>query len=234
MMEPPGKNLEALSKPHTRGCLPSFRAVKLYLRADLHRYQGSGRGKFWKHFLFTPGFKYTFWMRLCGYARAKPALKWTVYPLLKFILGRCRYKFGIAIPEYTDIGPGLMINRFGGIYINGDAIIGSNVNIAQMTMLGQTNRGERAGSPILGDRIFVGVGSSVIGRIHVGDDVVIGVNSVVTKDVEPGSVVAGTPAKTLSKAGSEGYINRMVPAALIAECERARFSSSRVSSAVEP
>lgn len=226
-MDTATQDLGALSKPHNRGCLPSFRAVRLYLRADLHRYHGSGRAKFLKHFLFTPGFKYTVWMRLSGYCRAKPALKWTLYPFLKFILSRCRYKYGIAIPEYTEIGPGLMINRFGCIFINGDAIIGSNVNIAQMSMLGQANRGARAGSPILGDRIFVAVGASVVGRVHVGDDVVIGVNSVVTRDVEPGSVVGGTPAKTISKAGSDDYINRLVPPELLAQCERARGNTRK-------
>src|SRR3546814_13931504 len=66
---------------------------------------------------------------------------------------RCRYKYVIAIPEYTVIGPGLFINRFGGIYVNGDAVIGAYANLTHGAMLGQVNRGERAGSPILGDRL---------------------------------------------------------------------------------
>jgi serine O-acetyltransferase len=211
-----------LSQAHDRGCLRSARAVRLYLRADLHRYHGGGRTKFWRHFLFTPGFKYTVWMRWSGYARVTKPLKYSVYPILKLILSRCRYKYGIAIPEYTDIGPGLFINRFGGIYMNGDAIVGANANIAQMTMLAQANRGSRAGSPILGDRVYVAAGSSVIGRIHVGEDVVIGINSVVTKDTPANSVVAGTPAKVISQAGAEGYVNRVVPDALLAACYAAR------------
>lgn len=215
-------DLTALSQVHDRGCLPSWRAVRLYLKADLHRYHGAGRLKFLRHFLFTPGFKYTVWMRITGWSRKRTITRFTIGIFLKWMLSRCRYKYGIAIPEYTDIGPGLFINRFGGIYINGDAVIGSNVNIAQMTMIGQANRGKMAGSPIIGDRVFIAVGSCLVGRVTVGDDVVVGTNSVVSRDVEPGCVVGGTPAKVLSQGGSEGYINRLVPAELIAACRAAR------------
>ncbi len=215
-------DIEQLSQAHRRGCLPSFKSVRLYLKADLHRYHGAGRSKFWRHFLFTPGYKYTVWMRLTGWAVRKPLARLFLGIPLKLILSRCRYKYGIAIPEYTDIGPGLFINRFGGIYINGDAVIGANVNIAQMTMIGQANRGARAGSPIIGDRVFVAVGSCLVGRIHIGDDAVIGTNSVVSRDVESGTVVAGVPAKPLSNAGSDGYVNRLVPPDLLEACYRAR------------
>ena len=58
--------LDELSKPHTRGCLRSWRAVVLHLKADLIRYHGGQRLRFWRHFLFTPGYKYTVWMRLAG------------------------------------------------------------------------------------------------------------------------------------------------------------------------
>jgi serine O-acetyltransferase len=182
----------------------------------------SGGSKFWRHFLFTPGFKYTFWMRLTGWAILRPATRYTLGLVFKFILLHYRYKYGIAIPEYTEVGPGLFINRFGGIYVNGDVVIGSNVNIGMMTLLGQANRGERTGSPTVGNRVFVGVGSSVIGRVHLGDGSVVGVNSVVTRDVPENAVVGGTPAKVLSTQGSEGYVNRLVPDELLAACLAAR------------
>lgn len=204
--------------------------MALYLRADLHRYHGGGRFKFWRHFLFTPGFKYTVLMRWTGYARTQRLLNLILYPPLKLMLIRCRYKYGIAIPEYTDIGPGLFINRFGGIYLNGDVVLGANINLAQMAMLGQANRGDRAGSPIVGDRVFIAVGSALVGRIEIGDDVVIGVNSVVTRDVPAGSVVGGIPAKILSQAGSEGYINRQVPEPLLQACYQARSAADQRSS----
>src|SRR3546814_1072934 len=51
---------EALGKPHLRGCARSLRSVAALLKADLYRYAGKTDAKsFWKHFLFTPGYKYT-------------------------------------------------------------------------------------------------------------------------------------------------------------------------------
>lgn len=211
-------DLEALARPHSRGCLKSMKALRLYLKADLHRYQHAGRFRFWRHFLFTPGYKYTVWMRLSGYLKTGRVKRLTLYPLAKFILLHCRYKYGIAIPEYTEIGPGLFINRFGGIYMHGHARIGHDVTLSAMTMIGQTNRGKRAGTPTIGDRVFLGVGAKVIGKVTVGNDSAIGVSALVTKDVPPNSVVAGIPAKVISDSGSEGYVNRVVPADLLAAC----------------
>lgn len=215
-------HMAQLSQAHTRGCLRSLRAVRLYLQADLTRYHGSGRLKFLRHFLFTPGFQYTVWMRLTGWAIRRRHTKWTLGILLKMLLSRCRYKYGIAIPEYTDIGPGLFINRFGGIYINGDVLIGHNCNIAQMTIIGQTNRGDTAGSPIIEPLCYVAAGACLIGRITIGTGSVIANNAVVTKDVPPTSVAGGVPAKVISTAGSEGYINRRVPDDLLRRCFEAQ------------
>lgn len=188
-----------------------FRLVRALIQSDLYRYAGSVRTRaFLKHYLFTPGFKYTVVMRLCGYLKQRRITKWTLYPPLKFLLLRYRYKYGIAIPEYTKIGPGFFINRFGGVMINGDAVIGANCNITHGAMLGQLNRGPKAGSPVLGDDVFLAAGCKVIGRIRIGDRAAVGANAVVTKDVPDDGVVGGIPAKLLSTKGSEGYINRRV------------------------
>ena len=136
---------QELGKPHSRGCARSLRSLVALLQADLYRYEGKvNAGSFWRHFLFTPGYKYTVVMRTCGYLRTRRFQAFGLYPLSKLWLLRLRYKFGFAIPEYTVIGPGLFINRFGGIYINGDAVVGANANLTHGIMLGQSNRGERA------------------------------------------------------------------------------------------
>lgn len=204
-------SIDDLARPHVAGCARSFSQLKRWLKADLYRYAGNATLKsFLRHFLFTPGFKYTFWMRTCGYFRVKSWAKLLLlYPLSKWILLRCRYKYGIVIPEYTVIGPGLFINRFGGIYVNGDAVIGSNVNFTHGIMLGQANRGKYMGSPVVGDRVFLASGAKVIGRVHLGDGAVVGANAVVTKDVPENGVVGGIPAKVLSMQGSADYVNRV-------------------------
>lgn len=210
---PMPRSIDDLAKPHTAGCARSLAQLKRWLQADLHRYAGyAGIGAFLRHFLFTPGYKYTVWMRTCGYLRTKWWAKaLLLYPLAKWILLRCRYKYGIVIPEYTVIGPGLFINRFGGIYVNGDAIVGRNVNFTHGIMLGQANRGKYMGSPIIGDRVFLAAGAKVVGRVRIGDGAVVGANAVVTKDVPENGVVGGIPAKLLSLHGSADYVNRLAP-----------------------
>jgi len=209
-------------KPHTRGCPVSFAKLKALLAADLYRYAGRvSFGAFAKHYAFTPGYKYTVLMRTAGWLRLKPAKAFGLYPLAKWMLLRARYKYGFAIPEYMEIGPGLFLNRFGGFYFHGDTVLGSNVNITHGVVLGYMNRGGRRGAPVIGDRTFLGSGAKVIGGIQVGAEAAIGANAVVTKDVPERGVVGGIPAKLLSDQGSDGYINRLAPPELLAACEGA-------------
>lgn len=196
------------SQAHTRGCAPSFKILRQLLAADLQRYAGKSSVKaFLKHFLLTPGFKCTVWVRLTGYLKVAPPFLRLLYYPSKFLLIKSRYKFGIVIPEYMVIGPGLFINRFGGIYFHGDAIIGSNVNVTHGVVLGYMNRGPKKGSPTIGNEVFLGSGAKIIGNLKLGDRCAVGANAVVTKDFPEESVVGGIPAKLLSSEGSEGYIN---------------------------
>jgi len=50
----------------------------------------------------------------------------------------------------------------------------------------------------IGKRVFIGYYSIILPGVSIGDDAIIGAGSVVTKDVEKGTVVAGVPAKIIS------------------------------------
>lgn len=222
--------LPETGKPHLRGCPVSFAKLKALLAADLYRYAGRvSTGAFLKHYAFTPGYKYTVLMRTAGWLKLKPAKAFGFYPLAKWLLLRARYKYGFAIPEYMEIGPGLFLNRFGGFYFHGDTVLGSNVNITHGVVLGYMNRGAKRGAPVIGDRTFLGSGAKVIGGIQVGAEAAIGANAVVTKDVPDRGVVGGIPAKLLSDQGSDGYINRLAPPELLAACEGALHGWIRIS-----
>lgn len=110
-------------------------------------------------------------------------------------------------PE-CELGGGLFLPHAFGIVVNRRCIIGKNCNLAQGVTIGIANRGERAGVPSIGDRVFVGPGAVVFGAIRVGDDAAIGANCVVTKDVPASGVVVGIPGKVVSHAGSRGYVNQ--------------------------
>ena len=102
-----------------------------------------------------------------------------------------------------DIHPGARIGRNffvdHGFTVSGEtAEIGDNVTIYQNVTLGGTNPTTGVGGkrhPTLRDNVVIGSGAQVLGPIVVGEGAKIGANSVVTKDVAPGSTVVGIPAR---------------------------------------
>ena len=97
--------------------------------------------------------------------------------------------FGIRISVNSDIGPGLYIAHFGGIFLRCQA--GRNLTVLQDVTIGSMGAGKSVGWPVLGSDIFIGAGAKLIGDISIGDGVVIGANTVVTKDIPAGMRVVG-------------------------------------------
>jgi maltose O-acetyltransferase len=56
----------------------------------------------------------------------------------------------------------------------------------------------RAAPVAIGRRVYIGAGAIVLPGVTIGDDAVVGAGSVVTRDVPPGAVVAGNPARPIS------------------------------------
>lgn len=52
---------------------------------------------------------------------------------------------------------------------------------------------------VLKRRCWIGAGASILPGVTVGEGAIVGAGSVVTKDVEPGTIVAGNPAKFIKK-----------------------------------
>lgn len=174
---------------------------------DLYRY-GSGISfrAFVKHYCLTPGFRYTFWMRLANTLKKASIICKPFYYFSRFMLYRCGLRFGIAIPYNAQIGPGLYIGHYGGIIINSDTIIGRNCNINHGVTAGVKYGGKNPGVPTIGDRVYLGPGCKVIGGVHLGNDVAVGANAVVVDHVPDSGVVAGVPARVISLKGSAGYV----------------------------
>lgn len=104
---------------------------------------------------------------------------------------------GMNIPINT-CGRGLLIYHSIGIIIHRNARIGNDCKLHGMNCIG--NKGENSGLPIIGDRLDLGVGASIIGPIQLNDDIIVAANSVVTKSIVNSNViVAGSPARELRK-----------------------------------
>ncbi len=156
--------------------------------------------------LFNPGFRYTFLMRSCKFF----SIYNPIGTLARLFLRRYKFKYGYQIPYQTNIGGGLYISHFGGVVINSKTTIGRNCNLAHNVTIGQSNRGKSKGIPTIGDRVWIGTGAVVVGKITIGNDVLIAPNAYVNFDVPPSSIVIGNPAKIIAKENAtEGYINRI-------------------------
>jgi serine O-acetyltransferase len=121
------------------------------------------------------------------------------------------FKYGFQIPISTSIGPGFYIGHFGIIVINENAKIGKNCNVAHGVTIGQANRGMMRGCPVIGDKVWIGTGAVIVGRVSIGSNVLIAPNSFVNFNVPDNSVVLGNPGKIISKTNAtEGYINSIL------------------------
>lgn len=109
-------------------------------------------------------------------------------------------KLGFDIP-INVFGPGLRINHYGLLIVNGNTRIGANCDIHQGVNIGQNF--ENGDVPKIGNNVFIGPGAKVFGKIIIADNVAIGANSVVNKSIDEDNVsVAGIPAKKISNVGT--------------------------------
>jgi serine O-acetyltransferase len=132
---------------------------------------------------------------------------------------------GISLPPQGEIGEGLYIGHYGSIIVSPASRIGHNCSLAQNVTVGLAGTGEHRGAPVIGNRVFVGAHSIIVGRITVGDDAVICAGSVVMRSVPARAVVMGNPARVVSYDGSFDYVfydGMDVDPARRASLERAR------------
>jgi serine O-acetyltransferase len=110
-----------------------------------------------------------------------------------YIKGFIHHKFNSIVPYTAEIGEGTRLGYGGiGVVIHSKAVIGKNCTVSQNVTIGS-----RGVNPIIGDNVFIAPGSKCIGG-KIGNNVVIGANSVVLKEIPDNCVVAGVPAKIIS------------------------------------
>lgn len=115
--------------------------------------------------------------------------------IARYISQRSRKRTGIEIHPGATIGKGLFIDHGSGVVIGETTEIGDNCTIYQGVTLGGTGKEHGKRHPTLGDNVMVGSGAKVLGPFKVGDNAKIAANSVVLKEVPPGSTAVGVPAR---------------------------------------
>ena len=91
----------------------------------------------------------------------------------------------------ADIGKGFKINHGVGTVIGARCKIGENCMIHQNCTIGD----RKGGRPTIGNNVIIYAGAMILGDISIGDNCIIGANSVVTKSCPPNSILVGAPAK---------------------------------------
>ena len=104
-----------------------------------------------------------------------------------------------GIEFLSPLGGGVIMPHFGTIKLNANSI-GDSVYIFHNVTIGNDYA---TGRPTIGNNVFIGAHSLVLGEITIGDNVIIGANSFVTSDVPSNCLVAGNPAKVIKSISSD-------------------------------
>jgi serine O-acetyltransferase len=113
---------------------------------------------------------------------------------------------GIDLPSKATIGKGLYIPHFGETIVHYLVTMGDYCTVSQGVTIGLGGRGDRLGVPTIGDRVYIAPGAKIFGAIKIGNNVAIGANAVVTKDLPDNAVAVGIPAQIISYKGSQDFI----------------------------
>lgn len=112
-----------------------------------------------------------------------------------------RWLTGIEIHPGATLGKGLFIDHGMGVVIGETSIIGDNVTLFQGVTLGGTGKERGKRHPTLGNNVVAGTGAKILGNITIGDNVHIGANAVVIRDIPANSTVVGVPGRIAKKEG---------------------------------
>jgi len=163
------------------------------LRADLRlaRQMNAGPGWFNQHVRLwvQPGtiavlnHRLSHWL-LC---RCPLLLRCLLLPLYVAINCVAHLITGVHIDSDAEIGPGLVVHTTHAIFV-GAKKIGCNCVLQTGVLIA-------SGVPSIGDNVFFGAGAKVVERARIGNNVVVGPNSLVVTDVPDNTTVLGVPAR---------------------------------------
>lgn len=165
-----------------------------YIHKDMERNLISGGARSWIKILLNPRLCFTLNLRHYEYwsnrkFRDPITVLMTIWHY--FIHKHLSYKLGFTLYK-NQFGPGLYIMHYGTIVVNPACRIGANCNINADVNIGM-------GGSIIGDNCYIAPGVKIIKPVHIGNNVMIGANAVVTKDIPDNCIVAGIPAKIIKR-----------------------------------
>lgn len=111
----------------------------------------------------------------------------------------------LTMGDRVSINRGTVLNSGGGITIGNNVMIGPNVIVYSQNHAYSCpdvpfiDQGYNYKPVIIGNNVWIGASAIVLPGVTVGENSVIAAGSVVTKSIEPGSLVGGNPARVIKK-----------------------------------
>ena len=175
-----------------------------YLKADFGKYGLEYKKREFIKCLFGRSIALKF---ICLFRLTRSCKSEVSRKIVRQFLMSVERRYGLEIPDTVEIGEGLYIGHPYGITINPGVKMGNNIAIHKGVTLGRENRGKREGAPVVGDNVWFGINSTVVGRIKIGNDVLIAPNAYINMDVPAHSIVVGNPCKVIrAENATEGYL----------------------------
>jgi serine O-acetyltransferase len=169
-----------------------FSELKECIQSDLYRFRGrTDLREFLSALLLQRTFKILFWYRLAHALGRAPGVGFAV----RWKHRRVCERYCVDLPWQTKIGKGAKISHAYGLVVHGDAVIGDNVLLTHQVTLAT----EKGKTPVIGNCVRISPGAKIIGGVTIGDNVVVGANAVVVKDVPSNTVAVGVPARILER-----------------------------------
>jgi serine O-acetyltransferase len=183
--------------------MPSDTIFKI-IEADMYRHDGLTGFRGFLIGWFKPGFRYFFIWRIISSMKKSSPFRF----FMRLLLRRYRIKYGYEIDKEAQIGEGFYITNHVGTIVIGPVKIGNYCNVGHNVTIGRSYKNGVAGRPTLGNRVWIGTGAVLVGKISIGSNVLIAPNSYVNFDVPDHSLVIGNPGKIISKVNpTKEYIN---------------------------
>lgn len=144
------------------------------------------------------------------YYRKLQATKGFVFLIFQILNKMLHKKMSVEIPRSIQLGKGVLLLHPYSITFNSGCVIGDNFTILKGATIGNSKSG-KVGTPTIGNNVYVGLNSTVVGGIHVGNDVMIAANTFVNFDVPDGALVIGSPGVIHRKTrASAPYTNNSI------------------------
>lgn len=164
------------------------------LRGDMRRYKEvMGFWFFNQGFWILQTYRFGHWA-----GKIRPKIAGIPFKLIsRFFIIPVRLFYCVQIENKVEIGPGLVMEHPWMIFIGQESKIGSNCTIYHDVTLG---KGPKKGDPILSDNVVVFPGARILGGVTIGEHCHIGANAVVTKHLNPWTMVVPPESKQIGEA----------------------------------